>query len=335
LQRKIHYVSPKEMAHIVGVVRSASDVAPWGTFLSFNLENSLRLSLRNMIWNPRVYWNRHKIFLSHVAVDTINQLMETLLAPEGDPHWTRPLALYMDRHMDRDPTHAVFSDASYVGLGGWSADFSFFWRLSREDLIQHGFDMKFVDRARSEPVDPASSGLHINPLEFIAALLNMWISLWIVDHSTPLDGGFVIQLNSDNTTALSWMSVAARTPDPALQGLARVGSAFLVKASTFLTKILPEHIPGDQNNIADALSRPTIQGKENSLDSVICKWSQLRTCRRCQFPSNLLRRLASLISSRQTGVQYEAITTELLTQGPRFLSNGATNSMSLSNTYEQ
>jgi len=28
LERKILYVSPKEMAHIVGVVRSASDVAP-------------------------------------------------------------------------------------------------------------------------------------------------------------------------------------------------------------------------------------------------------------------------------------------------------------------
>ena len=279
-----------------------------------------------MNWNNRLFYNRHKIYLSHVAVDTIKQLMETLLAPEGDPHWTRPLALYLDR----DPTHAVYSDASYGGLGGWSADFSFFWRLQREDLIQHGFDMKIVDKARTEPVDPASSGLHINPLEFVAALLNLWITLWTVEHSNPMDGGFVIQLNSDNTTALSWMSVAARTPDPTLQGLARVGSAFLVKAATLLTKVLPVHHPGNQNLLADALSRP----QEYSMDYVIDKWSQVQTYRRCQFPSKLLRRLASLILSRQTGVQYEALTTELLTQGPRFLSNGAMSLTCLSNTYD-
>jgi len=34
----------------------------------------------------------------------IQQMMDTLLASEGDPLWPRPLALYMDRH----PTHAVF-----------------------------------------------------------------------------------------------------------------------------------------------------------------------------------------------------------------------------------
>ena len=71
LQRNVRYVSPKEMGHIIGVVRSASEVAPWGTFLSFNLENSLRLAARNMRMNPRVWWNRHKIYLSHIAVDTI------------------------------------------------------------------------------------------------------------------------------------------------------------------------------------------------------------------------------------------------------------------------
>ncbi|CAJ1953853.1 unnamed protein product [Cylindrotheca closterium] len=34
-------VSPREMAKIVGIVRSASEIAPWGNFLSFNLQNAL------------------------------------------------------------------------------------------------------------------------------------------------------------------------------------------------------------------------------------------------------------------------------------------------------
>ena len=112
----------------------------------------------------------------------------------------------------------------------------FYWRLTRDDSIRHGFDIKFVNAGSSESADPTSSGLHINPLEFLAALLNLWISIWIVEHSETLDGGHVLQLNSDNTTALSWMSVAARTPDPTLQGLARIGSALLVRAARLLTK---------------------------------------------------------------------------------------------------
>ena len=203
-------------------------------------------------------------------------------------------------------------------------------------MIRHDFDMKFVNAGSSEPADPTSSGLHINPLEFLAALLNLWISIWIVEHSETLDGGHVLQLNSDNTTALSWMSVAARTPDSTLQSLARIGSALLVRAARLLTKVLPVHFPGDQNDIADALSRPNLpsQTQQNSLESVICKWSQLQTCRRCLFPSSLLRKLASVISSRQTGVRYEAIMTELLTHGPRFLPLGAKSLAYPDNTYE-
>ena len=54
--------------------------------------------------------------------------------------------------------------------------------------------------------------------------------------------------------ALSWMTLAARTKDPMLQGLARLGAALLVRASELLTKVCPTHIPGEQNGPADAIS---------------------------------------------------------------------------------
>mmetsp|Transcript_4851 Transcript_4851/g.11525 ORF Transcript_4851/g.11525 Transcript_4851/m.11525 type:complete len:935 (-) Transcript_4851:1191-3995(-) len=317
LARKRRFVSPREMARIVGIVRSASEIAPWGNFLSFNLQNSLIAASKNAFSTKRKWWNRAKIYLTPVAVSTINQLMETLLAPEDSPLWSRPIALYLDR----DYTHRVYSDASYGGLGGWSEDFGFLWRIARETLEAAGFDMRPIYLPSNEP---GVEGLHINPLEYIGCLINLWLTLKCVILRGPIDGGYILALFADNTTALSWMSTASRTKNPLLQGLARLGAALLVCAARYLTKVCPLHIPGDQNDTADALSRPQIPGDAlgNSLASVIATWSQLKTCRICLLPFKLLQKIALVISSPPIGDQYEKITIELLTLEPNFLNVG-------------
>jgi hypothetical protein len=311
LARRPKYVTPKEMAHIVGVIRSASEIAPWGTFLSFNLQNGLTSAARNAYSTGRTWWTRSWIYLSNIAIATIHQLLETLLVPESSPLWSRPIALYLER----DPTHAVYSDASYAGIGGWSSDFGFLWRICRDDLVRAGFDMKPINIVSSEPSDIAHEGLHINPLEFLGALLNLWITIKLVMKAGPRAGGYVIDLLADNTTALSWMSLASRTKNPLLQGLARIGAALLVRAAELLTKVSPKHFPGDQNVVADALSRPPTRASpnQNVLDCVIAQWSQLDKCRICLLPFKLLSEIASVISSRATAVQYEVLTTNLLT----------------------
>jgi hypothetical protein len=319
------HVSPKEMARIVGVVRSASEVAPWGTFLSFNLENALQQAAAHGDSTNRQWWKRARIFLSKIAVATMRQIMETLLVPENDPLWTRPIYL----QLDRDLTHTVISDASYAGLGGWSPEFKFLWRITREDLINYGFQMKPLGTNSQEPSEPSADGLHINPLEFVAALINLWIALRRIMDLGPRDGGYVLGLLSDNTSALAWMSYASRTPDPLLQGLARLGAALLVRAAAFLTKVVPSHIAGKLNIEADALSRPVAstgnkQGQQRipSLDSVIAECSRLRTCRICLLPSALLRRIASVTSSQPTEDTFEQITTSLLKLELHFLPIG-------------
>jgi hypothetical protein len=318
------YVTPKEMARIVGVVRSASDVAPWGTFLSFNLENALQKAAATGDSTKKQWWKRTTIYLSPVAVATIKQIMETLLVPENDPLWTRPIYL----QLDRDLTHQVISDASYAGLGGWSPDFKFLWRITREDLVTHGFRMKSLGSNSQEPTEPSTEGLHINPLEFIAALLNLWLALRLIMILGPREGGYVLGLLSDNTSALSWMSVASRTPDPLMQGLARLGSALLVRSAALLTKVVPSHIAGKLNTEADALSRPVDSNGPHrcqqipSLGSVIEECSRLRTCQVCLLPSALLRKIASVTSCLQNEATYEQITTSLLKLELNFLPLG-------------
>ena len=324
-RQKPLYVTPKEMAHIVGVIRSASEVAPWGTFLSFNLANALQKAAAKGDSTKRQWWTRSRIYLSPIAIATIKQIMETLLVPENDPLWTRPIYL----QLDRDLTHTVISDASYAGLGGWSPEFKFLWRITREDLANSGFQMKQLGTNSQEPSEPSAAGLHINPLEFIAALINLWIALRLIVDLGPQSGGYVLGLLSDNTSALSWMSVASRTPDPLLQGLARLGAALLVRAAALLTKVVPSHIAGKLNIEADALSRPVeskghrhCQQRIPSLDSVIAECSRLRTCRICLLPSALLRRIASVTSSLRNEATFEQITIDLLKLELHFLPLG-------------
>jgi hypothetical protein len=69
--------------------------------------------------------------------------------------------------VDREPTGRVISDAAYEGLGGWSPEYRFKWRLNRDDLIYAGFHMKLLEESAIEPAVDAS-GIHINVLEFVA-----------------------------------------------------------------------------------------------------------------------------------------------------------------------
>lgn len=311
---KLRFVTPKEMATLVGILRSASIVSPYGTFLSFNLQNALFKAGRKAQSRNRRWWNRTKIRLCPVALRTIDQLLETLQGEAYDSLWTRPIGFMLER----TPTHSVFSDASYLGIGGWSPCFGFMWRVVREDLLRCGFAIQSSNASDSRMMTDAEvddeNPLHINPLEFLACLINLWLSLKSIMTMDPRVGGYILALWSDNTTALSWMSVASRTPDPFLQGLARLGAGLLVHAHRFLTLVQPLHIPGDQNGEADALSRPE-DGTQTipSLNCVIEQWPRLRNCQTYLLPLELLQIVAEVTSCRQTVESYDELTTKLLT----------------------
>ena len=69
-----------------------------------------------------------------------------------------------------------------------------------EDLVVAGFHLKDIDLETEEPMNPAQEGLHINPLEFLAGVIGLWILLKEIIDQGPRMGGYVIGQISDNTT---------------------------------------------------------------------------------------------------------------------------------------
>jgi hypothetical protein len=83
-----------------------------------------------------------------------------------------------------------------------------------------GFNMKHINKCKQEPLDANTEGVHINPLEFLAAIINLWLVLKLAVQLPANPTGYVIDLLSDHTSALSWIRLTAQTCDPRLQPLA-------------------------------------------------------------------------------------------------------------------
>jgi hypothetical protein len=203
------------MASVIGKLRSAISISPWGTYLSFSMSTHLTRASHNAFRATHSWWSKAKIRVNKTVIQDMHLLMEPLLAPKEDPIWTHPIALLVPR----EATHWFKSNANYAGIGGWTLNFgALMWRVTREDLVILGFNMKTIGPKADKPMDPSKPGLHINPLEFLAAIVNLWLALKLISiKPIQCQTGYILDLISDNTTCLSWMHVAATTPDPELQ----------------------------------------------------------------------------------------------------------------------
>jgi len=108
------------------------------------------------------------------------------------------------------------SDASYDGLGGWALEHPCVWRLSKQDMKSSGFIMlRGKDPTEEEKEDKQLD--HINVLEFIAVILNIWIAVRYLMLLPIRNAHIIMNVLADNTSALSWMQHAARTKRPAVR----------------------------------------------------------------------------------------------------------------------
>ena len=301
-------VTPKLVASLAGKLQSAGIVAPWGPYLAHGLHQVLRQALHAHGDNSKWWWHRGKIRLGRIVVGNLRLISKYLVDPQHSHMWTSPLGLLIPRCAN----HVMHSDASYVGIGGWSRTLRIQWRVTRPDLEVLGFNMKVVDNYKQEPLDASSDGLHINPLEFLAAIINLWLAIKLLPIHSNEPTGNILDLFSDNTTCLSWCRFTAVTKDPRSQSWARLVALFLLQLRQHNTWVQPKHIRGELNKEADTLSRSN-NGLFPSWEAVITQHSQLENCRICLLPRELLSTLSGMLSSPPTVEKLDDAMTKLLT----------------------
>lgn len=295
--------TPHAIATILGKIRSAAAVTPLGVQRSLRLQHLLNASVAASSGRSRQrrWWRTRSVHLPVSILSELRDILNTLDENPNHPAWTRPLGCLVSR----DPTHIALSDASQDGMGGYCPNSSWMWRLSRIDLLNTGFDIRLLDQQSFS--EPGDTGLHINVLELVAMIINLWMLLKRALVEPIRTGGLVLLLRGDNTSAISWFAHAARSHSPAVQRLTRLATALLV-SHTVPSQITTNHIPGWQNTGADALSRPT---QYPTWASVIEQCSELADCKAYRLPRRLLSLLSSLISSTSTEVEFEQEMTEL------------------------
>ena len=317
----------REVATLLGHTRTASTILPLGSYFSIRIQQWLNACLAKLdqaltqdisaTARTRAVWRTAKRFRvpSTVAGD-IEYVRQLLLSPAADTIWSRPIGLLIPR----TPHMTSLTDASYEGLGGWCTAFDFKWRISSSDLASLGWPVLTAEPERYKPLPQGM--LHINVLEFIAVFINTWLAIRILLTRDLPPGGWVLRFRADNTSALGWMAHASRTRRPAIQNLARAYAALLTFAAPSSFTVSSDHIPGVDNDAADALSRPDQFPTWSSATKIS---PELTTLTAYRIPSELLSHLLWLVSSPQTGAQLETTTSALLSLGLTTLSVGAKN----------
>jgi len=237
------------LASILGKVRHAGQVIPLGDFLSFFLQENLNKHVT--LLGPRA-WSRHRVIrISANSAHAILILCD-LLSRDISNVWARPMGLLIRR----DPTFVPYSDACPHGLGGYCFLLYFQWRQIT-GVYSITPDLSALDHLTTD-------NIHINIFEFIAIIINLFFSILRMQEKATKEryltsNGYIIHAMSDNTSALSWMKHASRSRSAPIRNLALFLVTFLFHANSIIPLSTHGlHVPGNLNDLADALSRPQL-----------------------------------------------------------------------------
>jgi hypothetical protein len=87
---------------------------------------------------------------------------------------------------------------------------------------------------------------HINVLEFVAVILNIWIAVRYLMLQPIRNAHIIMNVLADNTSALSWMEHSARTKRPAVRNLACFLQALLTHCPSPIC-LQGKHLPGKES----------------------------------------------------------------------------------------
>jgi hypothetical protein len=324
-------ITPHSVSRVLGLIRHAAPVAPMGTFRSLRLQHLFNdiVAKAPSAKQLRRWYQRKSVQLPPTILQELREFRSHLSDDILDPYWCRPIGLLVPRV----PTITVFTDASTTALGGWSrlGELNHMWRITVLDLFGEGIPATTVWTNKHNYHEPTLDpyALHINILEFIAIIIELWICLrqihlaslaaigstLQITSDAPAEsippGGHRLLVRADNTSALSWLRYATRTKRAPVRRLARLLTSFLSQPfAASSVRVQGLHLAGRVNVSADHLSRFT---KSASWAAVMANCPNLQHLRICLLPASLLSLIVSAYLREQTEEWYETATTQLWT----------------------
>jgi hypothetical protein len=250
----------QEAAALLGLARHGAILSNTGIFWSLSLQHQLNALVKrsgtSAVMKQR-WWGFQRLPFDTVVLRDLELMRRFLPEPDAedlDPfsYWWRPIGLLIPRTSNT----IALSDASYEGMGGWSPTLDFMWRLTWDDLLAAGFDMRLIDlvgkdlRQFQDCFPDDDRGLHINILELIAIFINTWLVLYHIRWRDAPTGGWIVNIQADNTSALSWLHFAARSHrHPVVVNLTMICQCLISFSHTDqIARFQGTHIPGIDNS---------------------------------------------------------------------------------------
>jgi hypothetical protein len=254
--------------------------------LAYRLDKLVRGAQARVLWH-----SDYHIGMSPEVLNCVTLLHEYLSNPANS--WAAPIG----QIVPRDPHMELFGDASTSGAGGgWCRRLQFWFEIDWSPSI--------IARTKLPPPHPQF--LHINCLEFLVVIIQLVAVIVRMETLTPALAAQlfpegvplhpVALIRTDNTVAKKWANRVSSS-SVAGQNLLGIYAALL---KNFSIGVQCDHIPGEDNIIADFISRPnyTFYTFPERAAQIFQKYPFLRTYAVFQPSPELLQLLAFSLSTK-------------------------------------
>ncbi|CAJ1950378.1 unnamed protein product [Cylindrotheca closterium] len=243
------------------------------------MDGILSRKMANVLWGSKQSYK-----LGPAAIREVKAIIHSLRTEE----WK----IFIPQMIPRDHHFESFGDASFIGGGAYSTSLDYWFRVVWSKQIVAGTKLKPSD----------ASYIHINVLECLVSFLQA-VALVVTMESSALSDPIhdlfphgipafpVLRCRTDNTATVSWINDTRTTSTLAQALVALYGQ--LLKRSTLVCHTV--HIPGDDNVLADWLSRPDSLSHERLFLQTSQKYPWMNALRNFQPSAELISVLRSAL----------------------------------------
>ena len=316
-----------EAAELLGVLENHTRYCRWARPWFYALQNRMRDLLDRLYFVQKRIWQRigpkkERQIRDELPAAQWSRVKNIMAREKALLLWRSKATQKMDRHLKvslsnilhyleteerpfeakigaiipRDPHAITWGDASTYGAGGYSPQLKFWFDIVWSPQVRRGLKLP--------EDDPAF--IHINQLEFLTVILELAASIVAFKELSEEEKAVVFPYGvpeipvlltwSDNKSSVSWGNKATTK---SIQGQRLLG-IYCELLRTSGISVSTDYIPGEENIIADFISRPThfdLSHAERA-EQLYQKHSFMRGWRSFLPSPELLRLLSSSLHSK-------------------------------------